>query len=593
MVLNIADKMTITTFIMGLVTCVWKIAQSVAYKPLAVITLGLILTYADLVITFAISCYGKLRSLKNLAQDSNIQARVYYYACLYGPWIQQMYQDYYLTVVWTSIGLYVLWHLVCEAVVPSFQRIKRRINIEAQNQTLISGAERMVAGSLLDEKAVAPNFQAEVWTNVINDPTLYYRGVAFRSQGNLYTALHVLADCSRVVIKARNGESVEFKPNQFVETGSDVTWTTPTEQQWGKLQMSSGRIMNVSTGTGVWVKIVAMSKGTFGILKDHDAMGMCEYSGSTIKGFSGAPYYIGNCVYGMHVGSDPKNVGYSGSYIAMLVRALKRPVKCPEDSAEYLINQMNKFGMEDFEYEQSPFFGDEFAVSIGGVHHLVDFGTFAKMSQAVKARRKGARRAGYQYEDARVDLDRFLGQRHPQEAAEVPLVPASLAQDAALLPPLRRGELTYESSVIPSVPIADVSLPPPAGPVMGPPPAQFHSGVNHPCQACACHTQTPSSGSYIPESTHVPRSGPSTTTLKPLPRQKQGKGKGKTAKRNERRRTVMEEMTKTLTEAVQLIQQLKQNPGSQRLSEASKLGELISHVQQTETNGLPANSNSH
>lgn len=131
---------------------------------------------------------------------------------------------------------------------------------------------------------------------------------------------------------------------------------------------------------------VAFGQRSFGFINPYEQFGYCCYGGSTVKGFSGAPYYLNNTVFGMHLGGNLDNLGYEGSYIRSLLKPTTLITTFREDSEEWLIEQAGRD--TEFLYERSPFSVDEFKVKVGGSYHIVDSEVLGKLLKKVKGRKR-------------------------------------------------------------------------------------------------------------------------------------------------------------------------------------------------------------
>lgn len=105
--------------------------------------------------------------------------------------------------------------------------------------------------------------------------------------------------------------------------------------------------------------------------------------GSTIRGFSGAPYYLNKTIFGMHLGGSVENLGYEGAYLLSVLRPSKTIVRKQESSDDWLIEQAER--NLRFDYERSPYDPDEYRVKMNGRYHLVD----SEVLDAMLSRSKG------------------------------------------------------------------------------------------------------------------------------------------------------------------------------------------------------------
>ncbi|APG75748.1 hypothetical protein 1 [Shuangao insect virus 9] len=222
--------------------------------------------------------------------------------------------------------------------------------------------ERMRPGSLLMPHAPS-KCQAELYGKT--QGTWVRLGQAFRSSNYLVTASHVIDQVEIVKITTEHA-SIEVPTSLFRQVEGDLSIMPVTDQVLAPLKLANGRLASheATEGSGLFVKIGGFGSGSLGMLKPNPAFGFVEYTGSTVPGFSGAPYVVGDVIYGMHLGGGAQNLGYSGAYISMLMRALQ------EDSTDFLMSQIERAA--EYQVSQSPYDPDEFRVKVGGRYYLLD-----------------------------------------------------------------------------------------------------------------------------------------------------------------------------------------------------------------------------
>lgn len=226
--------------------------------------------------------------------------------------------------------------------------------------------EKMVKASPLTPTKFIPPFQCEIW---ISDGAEFVRsGNGFRcSENQVMTAWHVVAEATEVKLRTPGGD-VEMGVSRFRLMAGDIAVVSLTQVEMSRLQLSKPKLAAcaVVRGMGVFAQIVSYGQQTMGMVQPYDAFGYVTYSGSTIQGFSGAPYYLGNTVLGMHIGSQAQNLGYDGSYLAALVRSTK-------ESTQWLETQMLRASRKGtrIRASRSPMDPDEVFVIINGQTHLI------------------------------------------------------------------------------------------------------------------------------------------------------------------------------------------------------------------------------
>lgn len=572
----------VTNSIGALFATIWAMSKALTYKPLAVFVSLLGLLYADYVVYFLIAAYKTSRNTRKLFSDFPAEVvRVYLQVSQFLMWYVDEARKksdeagaivYLMTLCVTAICLVVTIIFLISILRTMVESIKT-LN---HNRRVVYEVERMIHGSLLEDKAITPSFQVAIYTDSMVDSKLRYRGTGFRIGNKLNTALHVIEDCRDIKVVGPQGE-IYLSPDDFIDTHTEVTWIELTGLHWSVLGAKSAVLAKVMPKE-VFARVTANGKASYGIVQDNHTMGMVSFTGSTTAGFSGSPYAVGRTVYGLHIGADKvANIGFSASYIAMLHRMADKPAPILEDSADFLIGQLARYDQEEFIYEQNPMDAYEFRVKAGGMYHVVDAETFHKLSEVRRARRSD-QRGDLQFEDARNDLH-FLAERHPQEAEEFPLPPADLKQRAEqvevapaapvieilesqnnqpemdqtqerfqklentleklqqlIMVSLAKQDVSpppQEPSIQTTVTTVDASMYPQAGLVSGPPNAQRYAGPMYVYQPYEFPTPIQNLGTYTQESMRVqPRNHSTSTTTSGSRQQSQGLTKAqKTARR--------------------------------------------------------------
>ncbi|APG75853.1 hypothetical protein 1 [Hubei sobemo-like virus 10] len=252
-----------------------------------------------------------------------------------------------------------------------------------QSDVLLDFAEKMRPGSMLEPATNSPKFQVEVW--VRTDKTGFYKsGQAFCTKFGFFTAYHVVEDAVEVKLVNRvDSQTYELiiPASRFQQVESDVALLTVTSNEIGVLQTPQCKLMDLGlmARSGLFVRVQAYGSQTMGLLEPSEAFGLCSYKGSTIKGFSGSPYYCGNNVFGMHIGGSSENLGFEAAYLYMLGK------RNSEDTEDYLLKELERD--EDFVWQRSPYDPDEARVKLGGKYYNVDMSTIKKMEKMKTGRR--------------------------------------------------------------------------------------------------------------------------------------------------------------------------------------------------------------
>lgn len=164
----------------------------------------------------------------------------------------------------------------------------------------------------------SPDFIAEVWIRHSRFTPAKREGTAVRIDGYIYTAAHVIKGAVGIWLKYK-GKYMELPVGAEAFVDDDIV--RYNYELVSALQMGSGRLnkrfapqlVNIHNGD-----VTAMGK-----LVRNDVVGMVEFDGSTVPSFSGAPYYLGRVIFGIHVGAGVMNVGIDSSLIHTLINTIR------------------------------------------------------------------------------------------------------------------------------------------------------------------------------------------------------------------------------------------------------------------------------
>lgn len=222
---------------------------------------------------------------------------------------------------------------------------------------------------------VLPPFQAMIMAS-LDGITYHVMGQCFWVDEGLVTAAHVIEGYRYLSIFRDEEHRIDISPDLFEIGHGDYAVCREPAMITQKVGLAKAKLsrLAIQKDSGLSVNITAMSRRTIGFLDRHPQFGYVQYTGSTTKGFSGAPYYFGRTVFGMHLGADATNMGYDGAFLKSELKP-SRVIKnmlglAQEDSAEWLIQQFDRY--DDVEYSRSPYSPDEYRVRVGGMYHIVD-----------------------------------------------------------------------------------------------------------------------------------------------------------------------------------------------------------------------------
>nr|UGO57291.1 MAG: hypothetical protein 2 [Riboviria sp.] len=214
--------------------------------------------------------------------------------------------------------------------------------------------ERSVDGSNYFHTPM-PSFMAQV--SVYQDGQWWRSGMAYRVDEGIVTCWHVINTAERVRL-SRGDNVTEYSADDFehvVELG-DVARSYRPPIWMSKAKYSKTA---VQPGSRVMAMVHNGDMASMGPVSAANDFGQVKYEGSTTKGFSGSPYYMGKTIFGMHLGAMAVNVGYEGAYLGLILKT--------ESSDEHYLDLISQG--EAHQYRISPGDPDEVMVRIRGRYH--------------------------------------------------------------------------------------------------------------------------------------------------------------------------------------------------------------------------------
>lgn len=223
-----------------------------------------------------------------------------------------------------------------------------------------------------------PTHQACIFR--IIDGVLLYAGVCFREGDWLFTANHVVEGVGKMLIRAVDGTKVEVDSDDWEHLTLDVAVMSYSSVA-KKLVMKSAKGATC-VDLPQAVRVAARGQASYGVVRNHEVMGMVTYDGSTVAGFSGAPYMMNNTVLGIHTGYEKTtNVGVSFAYVYLILKLRTRGTSyVQEDTDEYFDYEMARATKQSFAYQRDPCNPDEYLVRVNGKYHMIQSDSFYRLS---------------------------------------------------------------------------------------------------------------------------------------------------------------------------------------------------------------------
>ncbi|APG75953.1 hypothetical protein 1 [Hubei sobemo-like virus 13] len=191
--------------------------------------------------------------------------------------------------------------------------------------------ERYVEGSEYAPK-IEPKFQVGIWVNRKKDKNWTFIGNGWRLGKTLITVTHNTTEDDTLRIRSATG-FLDLESERFRDLGCDLSAADIADGEWSKLQVTSARIPKLALTHPQVVYVGSSGMASSGMLKPYFANPHLVYEGSTKPGFSGAPLYTGNIVYGMHVGAGSSNMALDSNWIAAI--AFRN-----ESSEEFILQEL-------------------------------------------------------------------------------------------------------------------------------------------------------------------------------------------------------------------------------------------------------------
>lgn len=181
--------------------------------------------------------------------------------------------------------------------------------------------EAMQPGSSFRIQASMPRCQIPIYTpGVLYDTFLGY-GIRYDDVLVMPTHVYMGADYGmllKVDDKSFLLEATPIRSNIL----SDVSYFLMDKSVWARLGVQSAKVVGAPISP-VAVTVVGPQGASSGYVSRNPTPYVLNYTGSTIPGYSGAPYVINGSVIGIHAGqTNGTNVGYGAGAIAAEIAVL-------------------------------------------------------------------------------------------------------------------------------------------------------------------------------------------------------------------------------------------------------------------------------
>lgn len=229
-----------------------------------------------------------------------------------------------------------------------------------------------------ERSTVMPKIQVKVGT--VKDGVFVVYGSAVRIWDAVVMPAHVLSaakdDEGDVWLKGSQG-CMRFNVKGFVDIETDLVAKILALEDFSRIGMAQVNLYECIPATGEFVSICGVrGEGTVGkLMHDQTAFGKVTYSGTTMPGYSGAPYMKGSAVVGIHCWGGKVNGGYSASFVKVLIQRMMKQ-SC-ESSEDWLMDKFNKKSVRKADIRFEPG-NDEAWIRYNGQYHIVSGDVFRK-----------------------------------------------------------------------------------------------------------------------------------------------------------------------------------------------------------------------
>lgn len=182
-------------------------------------------------------------------------------------------------------------------------------------------------------RGLPPKSQVEILAISMFSSKVVGYGARFRNA--LVVPRHVVDNIRGYDIGVRGPNMTHILTEDCIPSimASDLIYYRFSNEFWSK--MGVGVMNSVTVGVRSAARISGPEGISSGWVAKRPEVGMLQYTGSTDFGYSGALYFHGNVVYGMHTGSlDGVNSGYSSELIEMEVNKIVPEISTPDEIDE-------------------------------------------------------------------------------------------------------------------------------------------------------------------------------------------------------------------------------------------------------------------
>lgn len=212
------------------------------------------------------------------------------------------------------------------------------------------------------------------------------------SQVIFLTAKHVVENADTISIRHGN-VNLSLTTVSLMDLGHDIVgYVLPFLQVQGIFGLNKPDLFTLSpevVNKPIGVTAHAAGQSSIGTVRAGNSFGTLAYTGSTLPGFSGTPYFVGKIIHGIHTGSCAStNLGVESALILARLKfeLKKKGVQLEnDDTASYVYEEVMSMLQKGKQVKWNYYGGDQYEVQIKGKYFVVYNDDMAEMGLIERA----------------------------------------------------------------------------------------------------------------------------------------------------------------------------------------------------------------
>lgn len=278
-----------------------------------------------------------------------------------------------------------------------------------------------------------PLWQVSIWAQT--EKAMVLIGHASRLHNHLVANWHVLntapLDTLYILVQRPGKEIHRVKADllKWVTLVDDIACASLDEAKITLPGVVNAKVAHVEVKVAAQIATdFPTANASTGLLENHpEVWGMLRFNGSTRPGFSGATYFAGKQMYGVHSFGGVENQGYSASYLALLIKKA--------ESSDYLALRNMLDRSDDHDYLSRRVNPDEYEVRYQGRYFVIEAEEYVDLSddyplEDFESGRRRVSRRNYRSRSVETDLTSERGYRDVE--FENAIIPSKQTQEIGI-----------------------------------------------------------------------------------------------------------------------------------------------------------------